>query len=65
MKSRYEMPTSALCAWENLFTWMHLREFGLINYLFEEGNLSFKDRMKVEARLKREIGELCSRNLVD
>jgi S-adenosylmethionine decarboxylase len=39
---------------------MHLKEFDLDNYLFEEKakNLSFKERMKIEARLKREIEEL-------
>ena len=38
------------------------------NYLFEEKsrNLSFKERMKIEARLKREIEELYQgRNLAD
>ena len=46
---------------ENIFhTKMHLKEFDLDNYLFEEKakNLSFKERMKIEARLKREIEEL-------
>ena len=54
---------------ENIFhTKMHLKEFDLDNYLFEEKsrNLSFKERMKIEARLKREIEELYQgRNLVD
>ena len=46
---------------ENIFhTKMHLKDFDLDNYLFEEKakNLSFKERMKIEARLKREIEEL-------
>jgi S-adenosylmethionine decarboxylase len=47
---------------------MHLKEFDLDNYLFEEKarNLSFKDRMRIEALLKREIEELFhGRNLVE
>ena len=46
---------------ENIFhTKMHLKEFDLDTYLFEEKakNLSFKDRMRIEAQLKREIEEL-------
>jgi S-adenosylmethionine decarboxylase len=54
---------------ENIFhTKMHLKDFDLDNYLFEERakNLSFKDRMKIEALLKREIEELFhGRNLVE
>ena len=54
---------------ENIFhTKMHLKEFDLDTYLFEEKakNLSFKDRMKIESRLKREIEELYhGRNLAD
>ena len=54
---------------ENIFhTKMHMKEFDLDNYLFEEKakNLSFKERMKIEARLKREIEELYhGRNLID
>ena len=54
---------------ENIFhTKMHLKDFDLDQYLFEEKarNLSFKERMKIEARLKREIEELYhGRNLVD
>jgi S-adenosylmethionine decarboxylase len=47
---------------------MHVKEFDLDTYLFEEKakNLSFKERMKIEARLKREIEELYhGRNLAD
>ena len=46
---------------ENIFhTKMHLKDFDLDQYLFEEKakNLSFKERMKIEALLKREIEEL-------
>ena len=55
---------------ENLFPRkMHLKEFGPRPVLVRgEGarNLSFKERMKIEARLKREIEELYHRrNLVD
>ena len=68
VKSRYEMLDVNVYQ-ENLFhTKMHLKEFALDQYLFEEKarNLSFKERMKIEARLKREIEELYhGRNLVD
>jgi len=54
---------------ENLFhTKMHVKEFDLDTYLFEEKarNLSFKERMRIEALLKREIEELFhGRNLVE
>ena len=54
---------------ENIFnTKMHLKEFDLDTYLFEEKarNLSFKERMRIEALLKREIEELFhARNLVE
>ncbi len=43
-------------------------DFDLDRYLFEEKarNLSFKERTKIEARLKREIVELYhGRNLID
>ena len=67
-RQRYEMIDVNVYQ-ENLFhTKMHLKEFDLDNYLFEEKakNLSFKERMKIEARLKREIEELYhGRNLVD
>jgi len=68
IKSRYEMLDVNVYQ-ENLFhTKMHLKNFDLDQYLFEEKahNLSFKERLKVEARLKREIEELYhGRNLVD
>lgn len=68
VKSRYEMLDVNVYQ-ENIFhTKMHLKDFDLDTYLFEEKskNLSFKDRMKVEARLKREIEELYhGRNLAD
>ncbi|GHA85814.1 adenosylmethionine decarboxylase [Cognatilysobacter bugurensis] len=68
IKTRYEAIDVNVYQ-ENIFhTKMHLKEFDLDNYLFEEKarNLSFKDRMKVEARLRREIEELYhGRNLVD
>jgi S-adenosylmethionine decarboxylase len=68
IRSRYEMLDVNVYQ-ENLFhTKMHLKEFDLDQYLFEEKakNLSFKERMKIEARLKREIEELYhGRNLQD
>ena len=68
IKSRYEMIDVNVYQ-ENIFhTKMHLKEFDLDTYLFEEKakNLSFKERMKIEARLKREIEELYhGRNLAD
>ncbi|GAB1594619.1 adenosylmethionine decarboxylase [Lysobacter claricitrinus] len=68
IKNRYEMLDVNVYQ-ENIFhTKMHLKEFDLDTYLFEEKakNLSFKDRLKIEARLKREIEELYhGRNLVD
>ncbi|GAB2492786.1 adenosylmethionine decarboxylase [Pseudoxanthomonas sangjuensis] len=68
IRTRYEMLDVNVYQ-ENLFhTKMHLKEFDLDTYLFEEKakNLSFKERMKIEARLKREIEELYhGRNLVD
>ena len=68
IKSRYEMLDVNVYQ-ENIFhTKMHLKDFDLDTYLFEEKakNLSFKERMKIEARLKREIEELFhGRNLVD
>ena len=60
IKSRYEMFDVNVYQ-ENIFhTKMHLKEFDLDTYLFEEKarNLSFKERMRVEALLKREIEEL-------
>jgi S-adenosylmethionine decarboxylase len=68
VRSRYEMIDVNVYQ-ENIFhTKMHLKNSDLDTYLFEEKarNLSFKDRMKVEARLKREIEELYhGRNLTD
>ena len=68
IKSRYEMLDVNVYQ-ENIFhTKMHLKDFDLDNYLFEEKakNLSFKERMKIEALLKREIEELFhGRNLVE
>ena len=60
VKSRYEMLDVNVYQ-ENIFhTKMHLKDFDLDQYLFEEKakNLSFKERMKIEALLKREIEEL-------
>ena len=60
IKSRYEMFDVNVYQ-ENIFhTKMHLQDFDLDKYLFEEKakNLSFKERMKIEALLKREIEEL-------
>lgn len=68
IRNRYEMLDVNVYQ-ENIFhTKMHLKEFDLDTYLFEEKarNLSFKERMKIEARLRREIEELYhGRNLVD
>ena len=68
VKSRYEMLDVNVYQ-ENLFhTKIHMKEFDLDNYLFEEKakNLSFKERMKIEARLRREIEELYQgRNLAE
>ena len=68
IKSRYEMIDVNVYQ-ENIFnTKMHLKEFDLDTYLFEEKarNLSFKERMRIEALLKREIEELFhGRNLVE
>ncbi|MBB5208194.1 adenosylmethionine decarboxylase [Chiayiivirga flava] len=46
---------------ENIFhTKMHVKDFDLDTYLFEEKakNLSFKDRQRIEMQLRREIEEL-------
>ena len=68
IKSRYESIDVNVYQ-ENIFhTKMHLKEFDLDTYLFEEKarNLSFKERMRIEALLKREIEELFhGRNLVE
>ena len=67
VRSRFEMIDVNVYQ-ENIFhTKMHLKDFDLDRYLFEEQarNLSFKERMKIEALLKREIEELFhGRNLV-
>lgn len=68
IKSRYEMFDVNVYQ-ENIFhTKMHLKDFDLDQYLFEEKakNLSFKERMKIETLLKREIEELFhGRNLAE
>src|SRR6188472_616875 len=68
IKQKYEMMDVNVYQ-ENLFhTKMHLKEFDLDTYLFEEKakNLSFKDRQRIEMQLRREIEELFhARNLVD
>jgi S-adenosylmethionine decarboxylase len=68
IKQTYEMMDVNVYQ-ENLFhTKMHLKDFDLDTYLFEEKakNLSFKDRQRIEMQLKREIEELFhGRNLVD
>jgi len=67
IRARYEMFDVNVYQ-ENIFhTKMHLKEFDLDNYLFEElaRNLSFKDRTRIETLLKREIEELFhGRNLM-
>jgi S-adenosylmethionine decarboxylase len=60
IKNRYEMFDVNVYQ-ENMFhTKMHVKEFDLDTYLFEEKakNLSFKERLRIEAQLKREIEEL-------
>lgn len=68
IRSRYEMFDVNVYQ-ENIFhTKMHLKDFDLDQYLFEEKarNLSFKERMKIETLLKREIEELFhGRNLIE
>jgi S-adenosylmethionine decarboxylase len=68
IKARYEMFDVNVYQ-ENIFhTKMHLKDFDLDQYLFEEKakNLSFKERMRIEALLKREIEELFhGRNLAE
>ena len=68
IKNHYEMLDVNVYQ-ENIFhTKMHVKEFDLDTYLFEEKakNLSFKDRSRVETQLRREIEELFhGRNLVD
>jgi S-adenosylmethionine decarboxylase len=68
IKQKYEMLDVNVYQ-ENLFhTKMHLKEFDLDTYLFEEKakNLSFKERSRIELQLRREIEELFhGRNLID
>ena len=68
IKQHYEMLDVNVYQ-ENIFhTKMHVKEFDLDTYLFEEKakNLSFKDRSRVEMQLRREIEELFhGRNLID
>nr|WP_312965525.1 adenosylmethionine decarboxylase [Stenotrophomonas indicatrix] len=68
IKSRYEMFDVNVYQ-ENIFhTKMHLKDFDLDQYLFEEKakNISFKERKKIEALLRREIEELFhGRNLAE
>jgi S-adenosylmethionine decarboxylase len=68
IRDRYEMIDVNVYQ-ENIFhTKMHLKEFDLDTYLFEAKakSLSFKDRLRIEAQLKREIEELFhGRNLTD
>ncbi len=68
IRARYEMFDVNVYQ-ENIFhTKMHLKEFDLDTYLFEERakNLGFKDRMRIEAQVKQEIEELFhGRNLMD
>lgn len=68
IKSRYEMFDVNVYQ-ENIFhTKMHLKDFDLDQYLFEEKarNLSFKERVKIENLLRREIEELFhGRNLAE
>ena len=67
IRSRYEMIDVNVYQ-ENIFhTKMHVKDFDLDTYLFEEKakNLGFKDRLRIEQRLKQEIAELFhGRNLV-
>lgn len=68
IRDRYEMIDVNVYQ-ENIFhTKMHVKEFDLDTYLFEAKakSLSFKDRLRIEAQLKREIEELFhGRNLID
>lgn len=60
IKNRYEMFDVNVYQ-ENIFhTKMHIKEFDLDTYLFEatKNELSFKDRARIEAQVRREIGEL-------
>ncbi len=60
IKNRYEMFDVNVYQ-ENIFhTKMHVKEFDLDTYLFEstKNELSFKDRARIEAQVRREIDEL-------
>ena len=60
IKNKYEMFDVNVYQ-ENIFhTKMHVKDFDLDTYLFEEKakNLSFKDRQRIEMQLRREIEEL-------
>ena len=60
IKNRYEMFDVNVYQ-ENIFhTKMHVKEFDLDTYLFEatKSELSFKDRARIEAQVRREIDEL-------
>jgi S-adenosylmethionine decarboxylase len=60
IRQRYEMIDVNVYQ-ENIFhTKMHVKEFDLDTYLFDATakSLSFKDRLRIEAQLKREIEEL-------
>lgn len=60
IKNRYEMFDVNVYQ-ENIFhTKMHIKEFDLDTYLFEatKNELSFKDRARIEAQVRREIEEL-------
>src|SRR5688572_4468357 len=67
IKKKYEMFDVNVYQ-ENIFhTKMHVKDFDLDTYLFEAqaADLSFKERSRIEAQLKREIEELFhGRNLV-
>jgi S-adenosylmethionine decarboxylase len=60
IKQKYEMFDVNVYQ-ENIFhTKMHIKDFDLDTYLFEahSADLSFKERQRIEAQLKREIEEL-------
>jgi S-adenosylmethionine decarboxylase len=68
IRTRYEMIDVNVYQEALFHTKMHVKQFDLDTYLFEAQakSLSFKDRMRIEAQLKREIEELFhGRNLVD
>ncbi len=67
IRQRYEMFDVNVYQ-ENIFhTKMHVKDFDLDGYLFEERakNLSFKERLRIEVQVKKEIEELFhGRNLL-